>query len=246
MKPPVDLRPHRRRRAGGQRWHEHNSARRTAILAAAIALVEELGPTADISTQQIAERAGLARSVIYRQFDHREDLDNHAREFVFEHYLAEFESVLVLDPGKTAEEIIFEVMSTVVRWTTEHTNLYRFGQLGPLPGQSADSLCTFRERIADTLWERFTTVTTILGIDAEPFHPLVHGLVGLVEGVVAQHLSRSSRPDHDTIARLLTSSTWFLLDGHARELGYTFDRTATVGVLLGELLSTASDRTAES
>ena len=61
----------RRRRSGGHRWHEHNSARRTAILEAAVALIEEHAPDAEISTQQIAIRAGLARSVVYRQFDTR-------------------------------------------------------------------------------------------------------------------------------------------------------------------------------
>ncbi|WP_369633579.1 TetR/AcrR family transcriptional regulator, partial [Nocardia sp. JMUB6875] len=125
MKPPTHLRPHRRR-SGGQRWDEHNTARRTAILEALIALIEENDPGAEISTQQIADRAGLARSVVYRQFQNREDLDARARELIFDHYLAELEDIMVLDPAKTVEDIIFDIMSTVVHWTGNHPRLYRF------------------------------------------------------------------------------------------------------------------------
>lgn len=245
MKPPIDLRPHRRR-SGGKRWHEHNSARRIAILEAAVALIEENEPTAEISTQQIAVRAELARSVIYRQFENRENLDNQVREFLFQRYLAEFETILVLDPAKTAEEIILEVMRTVVRWAVEHPNLYRFGQRGTLPGHDTNAVATFRQRLADTLWQRFASWTKVLGIDVSPFHPLVYGLVGLVESTVTQYLSApadSSRPDQDRIAHLLTSSTRYLIEGHARELGYTFSRTDTVATALGALFNTATERT---
>ncbi|MFC9998698.1 TetR/AcrR family transcriptional regulator [Nocardia sp. NPDC127526] len=243
MRPPLDLRPHRRR-SGGQRWHEHNSARRTTILEAAVALIEEHPPGAEISTAQIADRAGLARSVIYRQFENRDDLDAYVREFVFQRYLAEFEAILVLDPAKTVEQIVYDIMRTVVRYAAEHPNLYRFAQVGPLPGAgtATDTVATFRQHIADTLWRRFTSWTRVLGIDVAPFHPLVYGLVGLVEGIVTEYLGRpddSGRPDQEAIARLLTSSTWYLFDGHARELGYAFDRAATVSSTLGTLFAAA-------
>ncbi|MFE3190810.1 TetR/AcrR family transcriptional regulator [Nocardia sp. NPDC059240] len=246
MKPPPHLRPHRRR-SGGQRWDEHNTARRTAILEAALDLIEEHAPGAEISTQQIADRAGLARSVVYRQFQNREDLDARAREFVFDRYLAEFEEILILDPAKTAEDIIFDVLLTVVRWTTDHPNLYHFAQLGPLPGHpTADALTTFRQRVADTLWHRFASWTAVLGIDVTPFHPMIYGVVGMVEGVISQYLSTpndSNRPAQEALARLLTSSTWHLFDGHARDLGYTFHRTDPVAATLGTLFAAASERT---
>ncbi|MFI9510742.1 TetR/AcrR family transcriptional regulator [Nocardia sp. NPDC052566] len=244
MKPPVDLRSHRRR-AGGQRWKEHNSARQATILEAAIALIEEGAPGAEASIQQIAERAGLARSVVYRQFENREDLDAQAREFIFQRYLAEFEELLVLDPGRSAEEVLLEVMRTVVRWADEHPNLYRFGQTGSLPGPDAGAgaMATFRHRVADMLWQRFSSWTAVLGIDVAPFHPLVFGVVGMVEGVVTQYLSTpkgADRPALETIARLLTSSTWYLFEGHARELGYRFDRSANVAAALSELFADAA------
>ncbi|AYF74188.1 TetR/AcrR family transcriptional regulator [Nocardia yunnanensis] len=245
MKPPPHLRPHRRR-SGGQRWDEHNIARRTAILEAALALIEEHEPGAEISTQQIADRAGLARSVVYRQFRNREDLDARAREYVFDGYLTEFEEILVLDPAKTVEDLIFDVMLTVVRWTTDHPNLYRFAQQGPLPGHpTADTLTTFRHRVADTLWRRFASWTTVLAIDITPYRPLAYGIVGLVEGVISHHLSTPptpTRPTQPALARLLTTSTWHLLAGHAADQGHPLDRTTPLSTTLATLLSSAPDR----
>lgn len=213
------------------------------ILESATELIEENALGAEVSIQQIAERAGLARSVIYRQFENREDLEAEVRAFIFQRYLDEFEDILVLDPSRTAEAIILDVMRTVVRWADDHPNLYRFGQTGPLPGHTtADTMATFRHRVADTLWQRFSSWTAVLGIDVAPFHQLVYGLVGLVEGIVTQHLSapHATRPDRETIARLLTSSAWYLFDGHARELGYTFDRTAPVATTLATLFTAAA------
>lgn len=195
--------------------------------------------------QEVAHRAGLARSVIYRHFDNREDLDAHIRAFILQRYVDEFESVLVLDPARTVDETILEVMRTVVRWAGEHPTLYRFARSGPVFGHAAgeSTLAIARQRVADTLWQRFLSWTAVLGIDVEPFHPLVYGIVGLVEGVVTQFLEAPRDPafaDQETIARMLASSVWHLFAGHAAELGYHFERSATIAAALGELFADAA------
>ncbi|WP_225726215.1 MULTISPECIES: TetR/AcrR family transcriptional regulator [unclassified Nocardia] len=250
MKPPVHMRTHRRR-GGGQRWREHNSERQTRILEAAVELLEENDPGVEVSIQQIAERAGLARSVVYRQFENREDLDSRIREFILDRYTAAIEEVLVLDPAKNSEEIILAVMRTVVRWAADHPRLYRFGQTGLVHGHAADETSPLigRQHVAETLWNTFSSWTSMLAIDVTRYRPLVYGVAGLVEGVVTQYLSTpddSARPDQESIARLLTSSVWHLYAGHAADLGYHFDRTAQVGTVLSKLLSTAADQPVEA
>lgn len=237
------MRTHRRR-SGGHRWDEHNSTRQAQILEAAVALIEENGPTAEVSIQQIAERAGLARSVVYRQFDNREDLDARVREFITDHYVSEVESLLVLDPTKTAEEMFHEVMRRVVSWAAAHPHLYRFAQNGPVHGHSTGetSLGIGRHRVAEALWQQFSSWTGMLAIDVEPYRPLADGLVGLVEGIVTQYIgtAESERPDQETIARMLSASGWHLFAGHAADLGYHFDRSANIAQVLAELFADAA------
>lgn len=210
-----------------------------------MALIEETTAGQEVSVQQIAERAGLARSVLYRHFDNREDLDAHVRAFILQRYVEEFESALVLDPAKSADESILEIMRTVVRWAGEHPTLHRFARSGPVYGHAAGetSLAIARQRVADTLWQRFASWTAVLGIDVEPFHPLAYGVVGLVEGVVTQYIESPSDPafaDPEAIARMLASSVWHLFAGHAADRGYHFERKANVAAVLGELFADAA------
>lgn len=210
-------------------------------------LLEENEPGADISIQQIAERAGLARSVVYRQFDNREDLDARIRAYIMDTSFEEFESVMVLDPEKTGEETLLGILRTVVEWAAEHPNLYRFEQGGRLHGYSApdSGLTVGRQRLAEALWERFTAVSTILGVDSEPFRPLSYGIIGLVEGVINQYVivpRDSASRGTEEIARLLATSVWHLFDGFATDLGYDFDRSATTATMMSELLAAAGDQ----
>ncbi|WP_306363507.1 TetR/AcrR family transcriptional regulator [Nocardia sp. CC227C] len=245
MRPPPDPRRHRRRRGGYRRWQEHNTERRHAILAAAVALIEEQDAAQEVSVQQIAERAGVARSVVYRQFENRDDLDAHIRAFVLRGFVAELESGLVLDPGKSADDAILAVMRSVVRWAGEHPRLYRFGQGGPVHGHDGAQTSTSiaRERIAEILWQRFSSWAAVLGIEVESFRPLVYGVVGLVQGVVTHWADTPDDPgfaDPDAIARLLASSVWHVFAGHAAELGYHFDRSDNLAAVLGELFADAA------
>src|SRR4051794_33062942 len=55
------------------RWDPHRRERRAAIIAAAIGAIEEYGP--DALTAQIADRAGVPRTHVYRHFDGKQALD---------------------------------------------------------------------------------------------------------------------------------------------------------------------------
>src|SRR5438132_9310238 len=55
------------------RWDPHRRERRLLIINAAIAAIEDFGP--DALTAQIAERAGVPRTHVYRHFDGKPALD---------------------------------------------------------------------------------------------------------------------------------------------------------------------------
>lgn len=64
--PHVPKIPGRGSSSSNARWDKHNSERRTKILDAAVELIEESAAGVEVSVKEIADRAGLARSVVYR------------------------------------------------------------------------------------------------------------------------------------------------------------------------------------
>ena len=84
------------------RWRAHNSQRRDLILRAAAELVEESEPGAPIPVRRIAERAGLVKSVVYRQFKSKDDLARGLRGFVVDQFAAELEAAEALTAARTS------------------------------------------------------------------------------------------------------------------------------------------------
>src|ERR1700712_5149377 len=54
------------------RWDPHRRERRAAIIEAAIVAIEEYGP--DALTAQVAEKAGVPRTQVYRPFEGKQAL----------------------------------------------------------------------------------------------------------------------------------------------------------------------------
>ena len=73
------------------RWDRHNQERRQRILDAAIAVVESGEPGAEVHVQQIAEQAGLSRTVVYRHFADRSDLDRAVQTAIVDDLYRRFE-----------------------------------------------------------------------------------------------------------------------------------------------------------
>lgn len=55
------------------RWAGHRERRREEIVERAVAVIDSEG--ADAPVESIARACGVTRQVLYRQFDHRHDLD---------------------------------------------------------------------------------------------------------------------------------------------------------------------------
>lgn len=213
-------------RADGRqaRWHHHNERRRREILDAAITVLEEHEPGAELHVREIADRAGLSRTVLYRHFADRDDLDRALQQRILDGLWAELLPAVTL--SGTAVEIIRRVIRTYVDWAVAHPALHLAadhdaGDGGPLQ-EGMEQLAT---QIADVLG------IAALNLDAEPtsdeisaLDPLVFGLVGAVFGAVRRWLTRPERQlSADALVDLVSRSVWFVIDGHARSLGIVVD-----------------------
>ncbi|MBF4162215.1 TetR/AcrR family transcriptional regulator [Nocardioides acrostichi] len=214
------------------RWEQHNSERRRAIIDAAIAVVEAHEPGAEVHVQQIADRAELSRTVVYRHFADRADLDRAVQAAIVDDLAAELLPAVTLDG--TVVGIIERIVSTYVSWAVAHPALHRLAE----SDSGADTLQRGLERIAHQVSEVISFAIDALGLElsedqSDAIDPLVFGLVGAVFGAVRRWLAREERrPSAPVFVSLVTDSVWFIIHGHARGLGLDLDRDQSVQELL--------------
>lgn len=204
-----------------QRWRQHNLDRRQRIIEAAVAVIEESGPGAEVHVQQIAERAGLSRSVVYRHFEDRADLDRAVQAAI----VGDIASRLLpsVNLHGTGPEIVQRIVGTYVAWAAAHPALHRAAD------HETDDLSGPLEKAREEIASQVSTVigAAILALGAEPsdeesamLDPLVYGLVGAVFGSVRRWLHRPERAlSEESLTRVVSRSVWFVISGHAAELG---------------------------
>ncbi len=216
------------------RWDKHNQERRQQILDAALAVVEAGEPGAEFHVQQIAEQAGLNRSVIYRHFADRADLDRAIQAAILEDLSTRLLPAVTLDG--TVHEIIERAVSTYVGWAVAHPALHRLAEHDSVggPGPLQNGI----HQIAAVLVEVLETAVVLLGVeldddDRASIDPLAYALVGAVFGAVRRWASREERrPAAPQLSSLLSASVWHIIDGHARRLGLEIDPNVPIEQLL--------------
>ncbi|MER7914489.1 TetR/AcrR family transcriptional regulator, partial [Streptomyces sp. NPDC096068] len=104
------------------RWSGHRAERRDQVLAAALTVIGREGPS--VSVAAIGAEAGMPRSVVYRIFRSREDLDERIRARIADDLLAALYPAL--DPKGTVREAVELGAATYVGWVAEHPRLHQF------------------------------------------------------------------------------------------------------------------------
>lgn len=214
--------PHR---ADGRqaRWDDHNAERRAQIVDAAIEVIEESGSREKPQIQQIAEAAGLSRTVVYRHFGDRADLDLAVHSRIIDDLRDAILPALVMDG--TIPELINAGVSAYVRWAAAHPALHRLADHdsnvdGPFKS-GVDSM-------AGDVVELIRGVATLLDVEIPDelslsLDTFVYGILGAALGSVRRWLERDNDVTEDLLARVLGRSLWFLIDGHARDYAIRLD-----------------------
>ena len=221
------------------RWERHNQERRRAILAAAIQVIEEAPPNQEVHVALIADRAGVGRTVIYRHFADRSDLDREIRVAILDDVWGHLLPVLSLEG--TIPQIIERVVAEYVGWAADHPALHRIAATAEADDENP--LDKGLSMIAGRIVELIETALALLALEVSDdekaaLDPLIHGLVGAVFGVVRRWLSRPARePGVEVLVQLTTSSVWYLIQGHARALGIELRADQPIEELLAGALS---------
>jgi AcrR family transcriptional regulator len=226
------------------RWDDHKRERRTAILDAAIEVIEAHEAGAEIHVQEIAERAGIARPVIYRHFADRSDLDRAVQQRAIEMLLDELDLVALLEG--TIGDVIDRIVGTYVAWAGSHPALHRVGVREGL-GNSGSPLRGAIEGVADVIRPLIQAGAEQFGAkltqdDLDSLDLLVFALVSSVVGAVRLWLSRPERlPTPEALTRLLADNVWFQLQGLARTRGGDIDPRGPIADIVVAALAARVD-----
>ncbi|MDT4919695.1 MAG: hypothetical protein QOI15_597 [Pseudonocardiales bacterium] len=194
------------------RWTEHRAQRRDAFVAAGVAAVDRFG--AGASAEQIAEVAGVSRTVLYRYFRDREDLRTAIADSVVRAVIDSVLPKLTITADATPHHIIGAAVDVIMGWLDEHPNLYHFLR-SRRTGASLDSV---EGTLADNVAALLKTIMVLFGIDSEKAEPGAYGIVGFVESVGSWWLEHRTI-SRDRLAAQITMGVWYLLQGTAREFG---------------------------
>ena len=207
------------------RWDAHKASRREVIIEAALAASEEAGAGVVVPLQDIAERAGVVRTVVYRHFNDRAELDHAMQQRALEMLRDAVTDSLALEGS--ISDIIERVVMAYVSWAAEHPELHRIATEERVGGMR-DLERTIAD-IADRLEALLNLAIALLSVDltaedAQAMDPLVFGLVGQAFGTVRRWLRQPERqPDATALAKFIARSVWFQIDGHARDRGIELD-----------------------
>ena len=208
------------------RWTQHRAERRAAFVQAGVQAIDVYGAAA--SAEQIAEEAGVSRTVLYRYFRDRDDLRQAIAENAVQQVLDSVMPKLQLTPQSTPHEIIHAAISVIVGWLDEHPNLYYFLR----NRTDASSLESVEKTLADTIAALLKLVMVFFGMKGDVAEPGAYGIVGFVEASGGWWLQHRTMP-RDAFTEIVCTGVWHMLEGAARDAGVRleYDEALPLGAL---------------
>ena len=206
------------------RWTQHRAERRASFVEAGVRAIDLYGTTA--SAEQIADEAGVSRTVLYRYFRDRDDLRQAIAENAVQQVLDSVMPKLQLTPQSTPHEIIHAAIGVIVGWLDEHPNLYYFLR----NRTDASSLESVEKTLADTIASLLKVVMVFFGMSGDVAEPGAHGIVGFVEASGGWWLQHRSMP-REAFTEIVCTGVWHMLEGAARDAGVHlgYDEALPVG-----------------
>ncbi len=218
-----------------RRWDQHKLQRRRVVLTAALAVIEDAGPGEEVHVQQIADRAGLSRTVLYRHFADRADLDRAIQTDIVDQVTGEILPVLSLDG--TPIEVIRRIVAAYVGWAAAHPALHRYVELD-VPGEGPSPLSRMVEQVATQIEALIAAGAELLDVPLDDnlrigLDPLVFGMVGAGMGAVRRWTGQTHRVSAEVLIDLVSRSIWWQIAGLAAAQGAEIDPDRPLQELFG-------------
>ncbi|MBN6038904.1 TetR/AcrR family transcriptional regulator [Amycolatopsis sp. 195334CR] len=203
------------------RWAGQRERRRREFVEAALRAIRERGP--DVSTERIAEEAGVARTQLYKHFTDATDIHRTIAQRAVELINAELAPLWELHGSP--ERMISTAVDTHIRWLAENRHLYRYLSRHSLsaPDTGPGAVNDVRTTIGEHLTVVFEHYLRAFGLDTRVAEPAAFSVVGLVDASTAQWLRYPRGLEHAQFAALLSRWVWSILDDALRGEGIEVD-----------------------
>ncbi len=202
------------------RWSGQQEKRRGEFVEAALVAIVAHGP--EVSTEQIATEAGVARTRLYRHFGGAADLNVAIA--------ARVEQMVVdglapsWDPTFSPDQIIRTAVSTHLTWLTEHHAIYRYLMRHSVTTAAGDNaVADVKGVISGLLTRLLDDFAELLGLDPRITQPLSYGLVGFVDAAASRWVEDPRGVPLGEMVELLAGWIWSSLDGVLRSMGLELD-----------------------
>ncbi|MFT4299661.1 MAG: hypothetical protein QM597_08510 [Aeromicrobium sp.] len=213
------------------RWEDHRQARRDHFLDTAITLIDAEG--SGVGVAAMAQAAEMPRSVVYKLFGDRKDLDEQVRQrIVAEVSAAIWDSLAVTG---SIRDLVRGGAGTYVEWVAAHPNLHRFIGSGSQSAPTTSSRAgrsgkrSFAARVRDLIEAGWTR-----GSGGEELPPgvaenLAYGAVGLVDSVVNRWLATGAKvTTTGELVAFLADAICGIVEAGARGAGLQVDVDAVM------------------
>lgn len=211
-----------------ERWAEHRAHRRVAFVRAGVETVDRYGPAA--SAEQISVTAGVSRTVLYRYFKDKDDLDDAIAEYMVDTIVSSVLPHLVLTSRTTPRQVITPTVATIIGLFDEHPNMYLFLR----ERRNEKSLSAVEATLAGRISYLLQALMELFGMNGDETEPGAYGIVGFVEAACAWWLGCRDLPaamSRERFTELVCDWVWRLLEGQAREMGLSIGYDAPLPVV---------------
>ncbi|WP_018161251.1 TetR/AcrR family transcriptional regulator [Smaragdicoccus niigatensis] len=212
------------------RWDDHRADRRDRLLRSAIEAIDEDGP--DVGVQEIATRAEIPRSVVYRIFKDRDDLDRQIKGRIIEDLMVDLAPTLSLEG--TIGTSISRAVNTYVAWIVAHPRLHQFaGRRSTRTGAKPSVASRQKRDVALGVAHLIETFLRTRDSSTEFADSLAFGLIGMVDATVNRWLTNPDRTlTAEQLSRFLEVSIWQMFEGVSKRSGLDITPDTPIGSLV--------------